>query len=156
LCCWQLLFVFSGSGAGNFFFFFVLARSRSSCRFYRDRAVAFFSKITWNIRLRASAGIVILDPFGVSRLISAYTAAPIPQTPRPQPSPPEATTTASDVDIQPLKVFRKAMAFSSAGKFCKKYALLKENPEGQTFRAFDQSLITNFAVGCSPTRSRHG
>jgi hypothetical protein len=44
----------------------------------------------------------------------------------------EATTTASDVDIQPLKVFRKAMAFSSAGKFCKKYALLKENPEGQT------------------------
>jgi hypothetical protein len=55
-------------------------------------------------------------------------------------------TTASDVDIQLLQVLRKAPAFSSKGKFGRKYALLKENPDGQTFRAFDHTLTRQWDV----------
>jgi hypothetical protein len=58
----------------------------------------------------------------------------------------KATTTASDVGIQLLQVRRKATAFSSAGKFGRKYALLKEKPDGQTFRAFNHSLTTQWEV----------
>jgi hypothetical protein len=58
----------------------------------------------------------------------------------------KATTTASDVGIQLLQVLRNATAFSITGKFGRKYALLKENLDGQTFRAFDHSLTTKYDV----------
>jgi hypothetical protein len=58
----------------------------------------------------------------------------------------KATTTASYISIQLLQVLRKATAFSSAGKFGRRYALLKENPDGQTFRAFHHSLTTQWDV----------
>jgi hypothetical protein len=67
---------------------------------------------------------------------------------RPSPSSPltKATTTASDIDLQLLEVLRKAPSFSSAVKFGRKHALLKENPDGQTFRAFHHSLTTHWDV----------
>jgi hypothetical protein len=43
-------------------------------------------------------------------------------------------------------VLENTTAFSSAGKFGKEYALLKENLDGQTFRAFNHSLTTQWDV----------
>jgi hypothetical protein len=56
------------------------------------------------------------------------------------------TTTASDIGIKLLQVLKNTTAYSSAGKFGKKYALRKENPYGQTFRAFNHSLTTQLNV----------
>jgi hypothetical protein len=58
----------------------------------------------------------------------------------------KATTTTLDIGIELLQVLKNTMASSSAGKFGRKYALLKENPDGQTFRAFNHSLTTQWDV----------
>jgi hypothetical protein len=58
----------------------------------------------------------------------------------------KATTTASDISIELLQVLKNTTASSSAGKFGKKYVLLQENPDGQTFRAFNHSLTTQWDV----------
>jgi hypothetical protein len=58
----------------------------------------------------------------------------------------KATTTASDIGIELLQVLKNTTASSSAGKFGRKDALLKENPERQTFRAFNHSLTTQWDV----------
>jgi hypothetical protein len=43
-------------------------------------------------------------------------------------------------------VLKNTTARSIKGYFGKKYALLKENPDGQTFRAFKHSLITQWDI----------
>jgi hypothetical protein len=58
----------------------------------------------------------------------------------------KATTTASDIGIELLQVLKNTTAYSSTGKFGTKYALLEENPDGQTFRAFNHSLTTQWDV----------
>jgi hypothetical protein len=56
----------------------------------------------------------------------------------------KATTTGSDIDIELLQVLKNTTASSNAGKFGRKYALLKENLDGQTFRAFNHLLTTQW------------
>jgi hypothetical protein len=58
----------------------------------------------------------------------------------------KATTTASDIGIELRQVLKNTTASSSAGKFVRKYALLKENSDGQTFRAFNHSLTMQWDV----------
>jgi hypothetical protein len=58
----------------------------------------------------------------------------------------KATTTASYIGIELLQVLKNTTATSSAGKFGRKYVLLKENPDGHTFRAFNHSLTTQWDV----------
>jgi hypothetical protein len=59
---------------------------------------------------------------------------------------PNKTTIVSDIGIELLQVLKNTTAFSIAGKFGKKYALLKENPDSQTFRAFKHALTTQWDV----------
>jgi hypothetical protein len=58
----------------------------------------------------------------------------------------KAITTASDIGIELLQVIKNTTASSSAGKFGGKYALLKENPDDQTFKAFNHSLTMQWDV----------
>jgi hypothetical protein len=58
----------------------------------------------------------------------------------------KAITTASDIGIELLQVIKNTTASSSAGKFGRKYALLKENPDDQTFKAFNHSLTMQWDV----------
>jgi hypothetical protein len=58
----------------------------------------------------------------------------------------KATTTASDIGIELLQVLKNTIDYSRAGKFGRKYALFKENQDGQTFRAFNTSLTTQWDV----------
>jgi hypothetical protein len=58
----------------------------------------------------------------------------------------KAKTRASDIGIELLEVLKNTTAYSSVGKFGTKYALLKENPDGQTFRAFNHSLTRQWDI----------
>jgi hypothetical protein len=58
----------------------------------------------------------------------------------------KATTTGSDIGIELLLVLKNTTASSSAGKFGRKYVLLIENLDSQTFRAFNHSLTTQWDV----------
>jgi hypothetical protein len=59
-----------------------------------------------------------------------------------------AAEAADIAGIELLQVLKNTTAYSSAGKFGKKYALLKENLDSQTFRAFFFFLFFNACIIC--------
>jgi hypothetical protein len=58
----------------------------------------------------------------------------------------EKTTIASNISVDPSQLLRNTKTCRNTGNFAKKYALLKENPDGQTFRAFMHSLTTQWDI----------
>jgi hypothetical protein len=58
----------------------------------------------------------------------------------------EGTTIALNTDIELRQVLKNTTARSITGNFGKRYAMLEENPDGQTFRAFKHSLTTQWDV----------
>jgi hypothetical protein len=55
-------------------------------------------------------------------------------------------TVASKIGVDPGQLLRNTKTRRNTGNFAKKYALLKENPDGQTFRAFMHSLPTQWDI----------
>jgi hypothetical protein len=58
----------------------------------------------------------------------------------------EGTTIALNIGMELRQVLKNTTARSITGNFGKRYALLKENPDGQIFRAFKHSLTSLWDV----------
>jgi hypothetical protein len=58
----------------------------------------------------------------------------------------EKTTIASNIVVDLSQMLRNTKARSITGNFGKRYAMLKVNPNGQTFRAFKHSLTTQWDI----------
>jgi hypothetical protein len=58
----------------------------------------------------------------------------------------EKTTIALNISVYPSQLLWNTKTRRNTGNFAKKYALLKENPDGKTFIAFMHSLTTQWDI----------